>query len=348
LLETTGIKDLKAGIIRTPLPPKDTFLDDPLRVLRAVRFGARFGFELDEELKVAASCPEVQKALGSEVSRERVGHEIDLMLMGNKPSEAIGYFEQLQLFPIIFTDILKEVSPPLEEDLGRSCVNYMQMVEDVLAEYEAVPSTPQGPAKLTVEEKRLLSLSALLLPLRHHTYPHKKGSLPVSELIIKESLKLKSDDSKKVLQLHNSAEKFVEVTELFLNKKSEQTEEVYSENRVQAGLLLFEIKNLWRTALFLSSVLSPPLDQADNMKRAQQCLEIESSILKLGLQNVWTRAPLLNGNKVMNLLGLKKGGPQVREWMGRLQVWELAHPEATEEQCIEWFQREHVKRLKSH
>lgn len=41
------------------------------------------------------------------------------MLMGNKPSEAIGYFEQLQLFPIIFTDIVKEVSPPLEEDLGR-------------------------------------------------------------------------------------------------------------------------------------------------------------------------------------------------------------------------------------
>lgn len=39
LLGTTGIKDLKAGIIRTPLPPKDTFLDDPLRVLRAVRFG---------------------------------------------------------------------------------------------------------------------------------------------------------------------------------------------------------------------------------------------------------------------------------------------------------------------
>lgn len=39
LLDTTGIKDLKAGIIRTPLPPKDTFLDDPLRVLRAVRFG---------------------------------------------------------------------------------------------------------------------------------------------------------------------------------------------------------------------------------------------------------------------------------------------------------------------
>jgi hypothetical protein len=34
-----GLKDLKAGVIRTPLPSKETFLDDPLRVMRAVRFG---------------------------------------------------------------------------------------------------------------------------------------------------------------------------------------------------------------------------------------------------------------------------------------------------------------------
>lgn len=42
-----GIADLKSGKIVTPLPPKETFLDDPLRVLRAIRFGIDNFFCLD-------------------------------------------------------------------------------------------------------------------------------------------------------------------------------------------------------------------------------------------------------------------------------------------------------------
>ena len=38
-----GMEDLTKGAVRTPLPPRTTFLDDPLRILRAVRFAARFG-----------------------------------------------------------------------------------------------------------------------------------------------------------------------------------------------------------------------------------------------------------------------------------------------------------------
>ncbi len=44
-----GLADLEAGIIRTPLNPEITFYDDPLRMLRAVRFAARFGFTIHEE-----------------------------------------------------------------------------------------------------------------------------------------------------------------------------------------------------------------------------------------------------------------------------------------------------------
>ncbi|KAK9083366.1 hypothetical protein Scep_029837 [Stephania cephalantha] len=98
-----GISDLKCGRIVTPLPPKETFLDDPLRVLRAIRFGARFEFVLDEELKKAATCNEVKVAISKKISRERIGIEIDLMVSGNQPSKAMGCICELELFWIVFS-----------------------------------------------------------------------------------------------------------------------------------------------------------------------------------------------------------------------------------------------------
>lgn len=52
--------DLKNGIIRTPLPPKETFNDDPLRIIRCVRFASRFGFNMVPELKEAVLDPTIQ------------------------------------------------------------------------------------------------------------------------------------------------------------------------------------------------------------------------------------------------------------------------------------------------
>jgi tRNA nucleotidyltransferase (CCA-adding enzyme) len=66
-----GCADLDAGIIRTPLDPLITFLDDPLRVLRAVRFASRFDFELVPELKKTMTTNEVKIALSQKVKRER-------------------------------------------------------------------------------------------------------------------------------------------------------------------------------------------------------------------------------------------------------------------------------------
>ena len=55
-----GIPDLHAGRIRTPLPARQTFLDDPLRVLRCIRFAAKFGFEIDADVRKHASEPEIK------------------------------------------------------------------------------------------------------------------------------------------------------------------------------------------------------------------------------------------------------------------------------------------------
>ena len=101
-----GLDDLRNGVIRTPLPPKETFTDDPLRVIRCVRFASRFGFDMVPELKEAALDPAIQvgtsvvlvtrstemltfikEALSVKISRERIGEELDKMMKGErKPS----------------------------------------------------------------------------------------------------------------------------------------------------------------------------------------------------------------------------------------------------------------------
>ncbi len=69
-------------MIRTPLPPKETFRDDPLRVIRCIRFASRLGFTMVPELVEAARDDEIQQAFAQKISRERVGEEFDKMLKG--------------------------------------------------------------------------------------------------------------------------------------------------------------------------------------------------------------------------------------------------------------------------
>ncbi|GAA5952700.1 hypothetical protein JCM21900_000407 [Sporobolomyces salmonicolor] len=92
--------------IRTPLEPFQTFRDDPLRVVRAVRFAARFGreFELDEEMVRAIERDEIRHALldPKKISRERVGTELDKMLLGRDPQYAFELMERLRLHPLVF------------------------------------------------------------------------------------------------------------------------------------------------------------------------------------------------------------------------------------------------------
>lgn len=79
---TGGMTDMSCKLIRTPLEPLQTFTDDPLRVLRLVRFASRLCFSIDPAAEKAMSQEKVLAALNIKISRERVGIEVEKMLRG--------------------------------------------------------------------------------------------------------------------------------------------------------------------------------------------------------------------------------------------------------------------------
>jgi len=69
-----GLQDLAARIIRTPLPPKETFADDPLRVLRLIRFASRLDFTIVPEAKAAMKLPEIKARNPSSLQTQIITH----------------------------------------------------------------------------------------------------------------------------------------------------------------------------------------------------------------------------------------------------------------------------------
>lgn len=101
----TGIQDLlTTQMIRTPLNAYVTFKDDPLRILRAVRFGSRYNFGFNKALVIAARNVEIHSVLETKVSRERMLQELDGMLHHHtiRPLLAFMSIAYLGVFDIVF------------------------------------------------------------------------------------------------------------------------------------------------------------------------------------------------------------------------------------------------------
>ena len=100
--EFNGIDDLKNKVIRTPLEPKKTFSDDPLRMLRGARFASQLNFKIDKKSFDGLISEKDRIKI---VSPERISEEINKIINTEKPSIGFKILESAGLLKIILPEL---------------------------------------------------------------------------------------------------------------------------------------------------------------------------------------------------------------------------------------------------
>ncbi len=97
-----GLSDLRSGILRTPLDPDITFSDDPLRMMRAIRFATQLGFRIDQEAFEAIRRNAHRMEI---ITRERINDELGKIIRASRPSVGFLLLDMAGILPMIMPEL---------------------------------------------------------------------------------------------------------------------------------------------------------------------------------------------------------------------------------------------------
>lgn len=98
----SGIKDMESKTIKTPMDPDITFSDDPLRIMRAIRFATQLDFRIDPKTLEAIARNKDRIKI---VSAERIIDELNKIILTSKPSKGFKLLEETGILRIIFPEL---------------------------------------------------------------------------------------------------------------------------------------------------------------------------------------------------------------------------------------------------
>lgn len=223
-----GLEDLSNGYIRTPINPVDTFTDDPLRILRVIRFAVRFQFDMDAAIENSSRLPEIKAALYQKISNERIAKELSLMLDGNKPQCAIYLIYKYKILdavmklPLSIYGSKNEASYMATEEEKRDLNTSLNLtiVGSFLLEKLSNKSYPNTKFFLSDyfdpslnPNKKIFFLSLMTLPFLKYSVKINKEILKADAYIIRESLKLSNEYVRDISVLSENLQILVDYVE---------------------------------------------------------------------------------------------------------------------------------------
>lgn len=344
-----GLNDLQNGIIRTPLPPRETFLDDPLRVIRCIRFASRFGFEIDSDLQQAAQLEAIQDSLAQKISRERVGEEIDKMMKGQDPLRSIRIINDLKLYKSIYhvppqiTSIASSTPKPHDLSLRAATILH-DLLSSTSEDSMSLHPTLRSYVLQEPGCKARLFLAASLYSYHGITYTDAKGK---EQTLVKCALQ---DGLKLGRQNHylDGIPALYSASELLNGASLGQDKLQMPSERVAIGLVLRQesVHNIntgsqWASSLVFSLVCE--LVSASSREEAAECVQrynaLTRRVQELGLDKAVDAKAILDGQAIAHAMN-EKPGPWMKAMVNRVLEWQLEHPDGTQGDCLAWLEEE--------
>ncbi|KAH8923675.1 hypothetical protein BT69DRAFT_142170 [Atractiella rhizophila] len=353
-----GLQDLEDRVIRTPLDPRETFKDDPLRILRGIRFCSRFkGFKLDKAIEEAAKEENIRIALEQKISRERVGIELDKMLEGPSPVLALRLIEDFKLYNIVYNvpssiktsfkpsnsfiaskipSIRTTTPPTVLTQAIEKLHSFINLTSDLHPLLQHNVDLIKGDKAL----RRRMFLAVSMLPLIDTEFEEKKRTKWIGDKVMTESLKRSNDDRDFVLHLfarYREAES--KKLSALVNAKSQRSE---------VGQLLRSLKRenpngpSWTETLVFSMTLDCVLldvSEAEIVKAYNDfCAYVDE--LKLVDPKISEGTAFedcrLNGSEIQTILNTT-GGPHLQKLKTLLLNYQLDNPKVTKEELVDWL-----------
>ncbi|KAF1810506.1 hypothetical protein P152DRAFT_467879 [Eremomyces bilateralis CBS 781.70] len=325
-----GLNDMEKKLIRTPLEPYQTFNDDPLRVLRLIRFASRLDYAIIPEVLEAMADESIKAALRLKISRERVGVEIEKMLKGPRPLMALSLIHRLGLYGTIFTD--PTITPSWRPDTQRwdSVYNFVSSL--LLSDADEKLISLRSILIQNEEDGFLAWVLACTVPYLDAPEPaaNKKGNNPSHPGVsaLREGIKAPNKVSEVTAIAYQNRSAIKDYKDgLFMQLRNPASRKSTTDfaARDVLGLAIRRWGFTWR-----SQVLFSMLDEIHSGTRSIATIvssyeAFVKHVESLDLLDAYALKPIINGKALMQALG-GKSGPWLRGALDTVMAYQLRNP----------------------
>lgn len=357
-----GLEDLHHGILRTPLPPLQTFLDDPLRIIRLIRFASKFNFILEPKTLTAMKDIQSQVALLTKISKERIEIELRKVLTSKNPAYGLELINYAGLAHSIFhvdtmekmfnKDLIESCCQKIPDQITLATVAYINLKHFILGHTKKCKLALAD--LITNDDHMYIFWLAIILQPYAEIRPFKFNTA-ISDFM-KNGLRSKRLDIVRVQTMATSYRNESDIIDqLFTDPTSIKRSELglYLRQFGDCAQLNLMVRCMLDCVYALKSVFEIPeplpIPYPEHSQELLEHNEINEVIHKivsnyeklfrrideLDLNDVYLVKPLIDGTTLSKQLELKPG-PWLKDITDDIMVWQLDNKEATKDDCLEY------------